>query len=54
VILLFPVVAIIWFLGWGLYRVGSKKEPAKSKEITEQEDLTFTVPTPQENYATQH
>lgn len=43
-----PIAMILWFIGWGFYWLGSKKEMAKPKTITKANDLTFTVLLPEQ------
>jgi hypothetical protein len=50
--LLLPSVIFFWFLGWGLYCTGSKKEAGKPKQQSAVEKIAFTVATPKEQYAT--
>jgi hypothetical protein len=50
VVLLFPVVAILWFFGWSLYWAGSKRL-TKLEKRTRHEGLIFTVLTPEQEYA---
>ena len=47
-----PAVIFVWFLGWSLYWMGSKKEVGKPKQKSEVEKIAFTVATPKEQYAT--
>ena len=46
-----PAVIFIWFFGWSLYWIGSRKRAAKSVERKHQEDLAFEVLTPEQQYA---
>jgi flagellar basal body-associated protein FliL len=52
-VLLLPVMAILWLIGWGLYWVGSKKQPAKPAKSNRQEDedVTFTMLMPEQKHA---
>jgi hypothetical protein len=46
-----PLVVFMWFFGWSLYWIGSRKD-SKPREMAEQNELTFTVQMPEEKYAT--
>jgi hypothetical protein len=49
--LFMPVVVFFWFFGWSLHWIGSMNHAAKSVERKRQEDLTFEVLTPEQQYA---
>jgi len=43
-----PVAVFLWFIGWGLYFVESKRESAKPKlKLSVQKVLIMFVPTPE-------
>ena len=46
-----PIVVFFWFFGWSLYWIGSREQSAKSAIRKRQEDLTFEVLTPEQEYA---
>jgi len=46
-----PIVIFMWLIGWSLYCIGSR-EDAKPRKTSNQNELTFTVPIPEEKYAT--
>jgi len=50
-LLVFPLAAIIWFVGWSLYWVGTrgKSAPPSAKPL---DGITFTVLMPEQKYAT--
>jgi len=53
IVLLLPMMAILWLVGWSLYRIGSRKqlnESAKSNRH-EDEDVTFTLLMPEQKHA---
>jgi hypothetical protein len=51
-VLLLPVVAILWLMGWSLCWVGFRKQLVKSAKSKrhEGEDLTFTVLMPEQKH----
>ena len=52
-ILLLPIAVLIWFMGWGLYWVGWKKEQTRNKPRSAvQRELVMFVPTLEQQYAT--
>jgi hypothetical protein len=52
VLLVLPLVVIFWLVGWGLYRMGSRKEKAYPKAVSVPDGLTFTVLVPEKKIAT--
>jgi hypothetical protein len=50
--LMLPIVIFIWFVGWSLYWIGSRREVGKPRKNIDQKELTFTVLMPEEKYAT--
>jgi len=52
-LLLMPIAAFVWCIGWGLSWVGSKKEVAKLKpKLAIHKELIMFVPIPEQQYAT--
>jgi hypothetical protein len=52
-VLLLPVMAILWLMGWSLYWTGSMKQRVKSGESNRHEDkeVKFTVLMPEQKHA---
>jgi hypothetical protein len=50
-VLLSPVVAMLWLIGWSLYWMGSRKQLDRSAESNRPEDVTFTVLMSEQKYA---
>jgi hypothetical protein len=51
-VLLLPVMAILWIIGWSLYWIGSRKQPAKTRKEDSSEQLAFMVQMPEQKQAT--
>jgi hypothetical protein len=49
--LLLPLAIFSWFIGWSLYWTGARKQQEYQPEH-KQTELTFTVITPEQKYAT--
>jgi hypothetical protein len=50
-VLLLPVVAVLWLIGWSLYWIGSRKQLGRSAKSNRHEDVTFTVLMPEQKHA---
>ncbi len=50
-VLLLPVMAILWLIGWSLYWLGRRKPMAKSANNKGNGDVIFTVLMPEQKYA---
>jgi len=50
-VLLLPVVAILWFLGWSFYWMDYMNQLGKSAKSNCHEDVTFTVLMPEQKHA---
>jgi len=46
-----PIAVFIWFIGWSLYWVGSKRQ-AVAPSMKPLDGVTFTVIVPEQKYAT--
>ena len=47
-----PIAALLWIIGWSLYWIGSKKEQHKEKaQLPPRTELTFIIPTPEMQHA---
>jgi hypothetical protein len=52
-LLLMPLAAFVWCIGWGLSWVGSKKQEAKLKpKLAVHKELVMFVSAPEQQYAT--
>jgi hypothetical protein len=52
-ILLLPLAVLLWFMGWGIYWAGWKKEQTRNKpRLAVQRELVMFVPNPEQQYAT--
>jgi hypothetical protein len=50
--MVFPIVTLLWLIGWSLYWIGSRKEQHKEKaQLTHRTELTFIIPTPEMQHA---
>jgi hypothetical protein len=50
-LLVLPIAVFIWFIGWSLYWIGSKRKVA-TPNTKPRNGLTFAVLTPEQKYAT--
>ena len=54
-IMAMPIAILLFFIGWSLYWIGSKKEPRRHKvKLPSQKELDFIVPTPEQQHAIPH
>ena len=47
VLLAMPFAVFLWFIGWTLYWVGTKKEKLKPEPVKKKESVTLTVLLPE-------
>jgi hypothetical protein len=50
-VLLLPLMAILWLIGWSLYWLGHGRQMAKSVKSSCHDDVTFTVLMPEQKHA---
>jgi hypothetical protein len=54
-IMVMPIAVLLFFIGWGLYWTGFKKEPRRHKvKLPGQKELAFIVPIPEQQHAITH
>jgi hypothetical protein len=52
-VIILPAAVVVWFIGWGLFWIGSKKELFKRKaESLVQKEFAFIVPMAEKQQAT--
>jgi hypothetical protein len=49
-LLILPIAVFLWFVGWSLYWIGSRRKAPKLSTIP-LNGLIFTVPIPEQKYA---